>query len=51
MFIDENYVIDKVGNSGFLSLVMGWIMEMEVCEDGIWGCVEWIKCGCELFED
>jgi phage I-like protein len=46
--IDENHSIDLAGPSGNPSPARGWIVEMEVRDDGIWGRVEWNATGKEL---
>ncbi|TNV17857.1 hypothetical protein FIC94_06090 [Ochrobactrum teleogrylli] len=39
--IDINHSIDKLGTQGIDSPAVGWIVDMEAREDGIWGKVEW----------
>lgn len=39
--IDINHSTDKLGTQGFESPALGWIVDMEAREDGIWGKVEW----------
>lgn len=48
--IDENHAIDHAGKSGGASPARGWITEMHVRADGIWGKVEWTAKGRELIE-
>ncbi|TMV06129.1 phage protease [Brucella haematophila] len=39
--LDINHSTDKLGTQGFESPAVGWIVDMEAREDGIWGKVEW----------
>lgn len=46
--IDENHAIDLAAPKGASSPARGWITEMEIREDGIWGKVEWTDAGRDL---
>lgn len=43
--IDENHSIDLVGTEGKPSPALGWIVAMEIRDDGLWGKVEWTPGG------
>jgi phage I-like protein len=49
--IDENHAIDVAGPKGQPSPARGWIVEMQLRDDGIWGRVEWTASGRALMED
>lgn len=43
--IDINHSTDLLGTQGHESPALGWIVEMDAREDGIWGKVEWNERG------
>jgi len=43
--VDENHSIDLEGSTGKPSPARGWIVELQVRTDGIWGRVEWTADG------
>ncbi len=49
--IDENHSIDVAGPKGQPSPARGWIVEMQLRDDGLWGRVEWTASGRALIED
>lgn len=49
--IDENHAIDVAGPKGQPSPARGWIVEMQLRDDGLWGRVEWTTSGRALIED
>jgi phage I-like protein len=49
--IDENHSIDKAAPEGRPAPARGWIVEMQLRSDGIWGRVEWTGEGKRLVED
>lgn len=49
--IDENHSIDVAGPKGQPSPARGWIVEMQLRADGLWGRVEWTASGRALIED
>ena len=49
--IDENHSTDLAARNGQPSPARGWIYEMQVRDDGIWGHVEWTPPGAALMSD
>lgn len=49
--IDENHAIDRLGPAGHASPARGWIVDLQVRADGIWGKVEWTGVGTQLVSD
>ncbi|MFT8422073.1 MAG: phage protease [Gluconacetobacter sp.] len=48
--IDENHAIDRAATTGGPAPAVGWIVEMQARQDGIWGRVEWTPGGRALVE-
>ena len=51
LVLDENHSTDLAAPRGKSSPAMGWIEQMEVRRDGIWGKVRWTKRGRTAMED
>ena len=49
--IDECHAIDKGQALGAPGRAIGWIVELQAREDGLWGRVEWNQSGQALMED
>nr|WP_294915358.1 phage protease [uncultured Neokomagataea sp.] len=51
LVLDENHATDKAALKGGSAPAVGWIVEMQSREDGIWGRVDWTKTGRALMSD
>lgn len=49
--LDENHATERAASIGAASPARGYIVEMEVREDGLWGRVDWTNSGRALMED
>jgi phage I-like protein len=49
--LDENHSTDKAAPEGRPSPARGWIVEMQMRSDGLWGRVEWTSAGAEMLKD
>jgi phage I-like protein len=49
--IDENHSIDKAAPEGRPAPARGWIVEMQLRDDGLWGRVDWTASGKRLVEE
>ncbi|MDP3408198.1 phage protease [Bosea sp. (in: a-proteobacteria)] len=49
--IDENHSTDKAAPEGRPAPARGWIVEMQLRDDGLWGRVDWTATGKRLVEE
>ena len=49
--IDENHSIDRAAPEGRPAPARGWIVEMQLRDDGLWGRVNWTATGKRLVEE
>jgi phage I-like protein len=47
LVLDENHATDHALKTGISAPAMGWVVELQAREDGIWGGVEWTPAGIE----
>lgn len=51
MVVDENHATHVAGPKGESTPAVGWVVELQSRDDGIWGRVNWTRRGAELMSD
>ena len=51
LVLDENHATDLAAEKGGSAPAVGWIVELEARQDGIWGRVDWNRRGNALMQD